>query len=170
MTQTFDALWERSAPKLRKFAYSLAKNRDDAEDLVSDAYVKCRRSFNGVRDTKVFEIYAFRAVHRLHIDEVRRPRAVSLREAARYAFGNSGRDHPDDIEDRIPEQTPADTTLPEVERVLNWMGPKERTITQLRMMGLEFHEIGEAMGLTTTAVKSRHRRLRHHLWKAGYAA
>jgi DNA-directed RNA polymerase specialized sigma24 family protein len=54
--------------------------------------------------------------------------------------------------------------------LLDWMAPKERTITQLRMMGLEFHEIGEAMGLTTTAVKSRHRRLRHHLWKAGYAA
>jgi RNA polymerase sigma-70 factor (ECF subfamily) len=168
MTQTFDALWERSAPKLRKFAYSLAKNRDDAEDLVSDAYIKCRRSFSGVRDTKVFEIYVLRAVHRLYVDQYRKYKPLSFTNRAVVDLAGQVLDG-DEWGDLYFVKS-EDFTECHVEETLDSLAPKERTITQLRMMGLEFHEIAEAMGLSMTAVKSRHMRLRHNLRIAGYAA
>jgi RNA polymerase sigma factor (sigma-70 family) len=168
MTETFDALWDRSAPKLRKFAYSLAKNRDDAEDLVSDAYIKCRRSFSGIENLQVFEVYAFRAVHRLHIDQAKRYKPLSTNSLATAEIPGGGTVFGEEWENFLTGSH--DVSHIHVEELLDWMAPAERTLTQLRMMGLEFHEIGEAMGLTTTAVKSRHRRLRHNLRIAGYAA
>ena len=173
MTEAFDVSWAKALPKLRRFATVLTKCPDDAEDLVSDAWFKCRRAYDPdlYLDDVQFLIYTLRAVKRLHIDAHRRPRSRELSLEGWFNETGSGARNYDSIRDTWPDPE-AETwfQVAEVDAVLDWMSPRDRTITQLRMMGLTWEEVGQAMGQTTISVKARNQRLRHEVRRSGMVA
>lgn len=57
--------------ELKYFAYSLTNNKQDAEDLLQDTYVKLWKNIDGFKDTgkeDSFKWWAFTAMKNVHID------------------------------------------------------------------------------------------------------
>jgi len=167
MTETFDALWEQWKPLFASRSHIYAKNADDADDLLSTTYLKARLAFPRFRADWDFQSWVLKIMSNAWTDTARsrqlRP-TVGFRDIA-VGLGNGGQ-RTDDLEDRIPDPKPADLTEPIVEGFLDTLATPERNLVQLRMMGLEFHEIGQALGITELAAKCRLYRLRQLLWSA----
>jgi RNA polymerase sigma-70 factor (ECF subfamily) len=61
-TEAFDQLIERHAGKLYQAAYGLLSNREDAEEVVQDAFVRAYKAIDGFRGDASFETWIYRIV------------------------------------------------------------------------------------------------------------
>lgn len=52
---------------LVRFARSLTRTRDDAQDLVAETTLKSLESWHSVRDPAAFRVYLFRIAHRIYM-------------------------------------------------------------------------------------------------------
>lgn len=59
---------------LARFARSLTRSRDDAQDLVAETILKTLESWNSVRDPQAFRTYLFRTAHRVYMRQQLRRR------------------------------------------------------------------------------------------------
>lgn len=60
--------------RLRRYARALARNRDDADDLVQDTLERTWTKSSLWRDVTDMRAWLFGMMHNLHVDGVRRPR------------------------------------------------------------------------------------------------
>ena len=67
----FDAEFEAIKPALLSYFYRLAANREDAEDLLHDTYLKSREKIDGFRAEGTFKSWVFTIGTRLAIDHKR---------------------------------------------------------------------------------------------------
>ncbi|MBI4259694.1 MAG: SigE family RNA polymerase sigma factor [Actinobacteria bacterium] len=67
-------LYVRHAPAARSLAFLLAGNRQDAEDLVQEAFVRLAGRFRHLRNRDAFSAYLRRTVVNLHTSRLRRLR------------------------------------------------------------------------------------------------
>lgn len=80
------ALYVEHAPAAYRFAYYLCGEREQARDLVQDAFVRVAGRFSHLRKPDVFETYLRRTIFNLHTSRLRRlrvERAYLAREASR---------------------------------------------------------------------------------------
>lgn len=68
----FERLVERTQRQAYNIAYRLTGNRDDAEDLTQEAYLRAYRSFGSYNRQMPFESWFFRILSNLFIDLLRR--------------------------------------------------------------------------------------------------
>src|SRR5579862_5095638 len=68
----FEKLVERTQRQAYNIAYRMTGNRDDAEDLTQEAYLRAFRSFSTYNRTLPFEGWFFRILSNLFIDLMRR--------------------------------------------------------------------------------------------------
>lgn len=59
---------------LVRFARSLTRTRDDAQDLVAETILKALESWHTVRDPAAFRVYLFRIAHRIYMRQQLRNR------------------------------------------------------------------------------------------------
>jgi RNA polymerase sigma-70 factor (ECF subfamily) len=59
---------------LARFARSLTRSRDDAQDLVAETILKSLEAWSDVRDPVAFRIYLFRIAHRIYMRQQLRRR------------------------------------------------------------------------------------------------
>jgi RNA polymerase sigma-70 factor (sigma-E family) len=93
-----EALYIDHAPAALRFAYYLSGDREQARDLVQDAFIRAAGRFAYLRKPDVFEAYLRRTIFNLHTSRLRRlrlERAYLAREASRPP--NVG-DQPDPVE------------------------------------------------------------------------
>lgn len=79
-------LYIAHAPAALRFAYYLSGDREQARDLVQDAFVRVAGRFAHLRQPDVFETYLRRTIFNLHASRLRRlrlERAYLAREARR---------------------------------------------------------------------------------------
>jgi RNA polymerase sigma-70 factor (ECF subfamily) len=76
-----DRLRETSTLAVR-VAYSVLRQREDAEDAAQEAFAKAHRRFAGLRDPERFRAWIVRVVWRLAIDRWRANRRRAAREQA----------------------------------------------------------------------------------------
>ena len=62
----------RHRPALEKSARRLCRNRQDAEDLTQEAFVRAFRFFDNYRRDLPFENWLFRIISNLFVDDLRR--------------------------------------------------------------------------------------------------
>lgn len=67
----FEMLFERHREMVYRFAYNMAGRRDDAEDLVQDAFVRAYQNLGRYRDEAKFTTWLLRIVTNLATDKVR---------------------------------------------------------------------------------------------------
>ena len=67
----FEKLVERTQRQAYNIAYRMTGNRDDAEDLTQEAYLRAYRSFNTYNRQMPFESWFFRILSNLFIDLLR---------------------------------------------------------------------------------------------------
>jgi RNA polymerase sigma-70 factor (ECF subfamily) len=151
----FQALYDRYAGVLYRFAVALSGNRTDAEDLVADAFVRLWTSPGDIREATV-QAYLFTIVRNLFL--------TRRSKAARHV----------PIDDHLPDparghdaRTAATQELASLRPHLSALDPADRTALLMRTAdGLSYDEIGAALGLSAGAVRVRVHRARARLARA----
>ncbi|CAN5612480.1 hypothetical protein BH11ARM2_BH11ARM2_39300 [soil metagenome] len=164
----FEDLLRRSHRQAYGLAYRLTGDRNEAEDLVQESFLRAFRFFHRYDEALPFTSWLYRIMANAHIDMMRRKgkiRTTSLDHGA--GDGDQAWDVPD--KDATPDQLLLDDAMgPEVQNGLNAMNPEFRTAVLLSdVEGMAYEEVAEIMGTSVGTVRSRiHRgrkQLREHL-------
>ena len=156
----FEQLLERTQRQAYNIAYRMTGNRDDAEDLTQEAYLRAYRSFGTYNRQLPFESWFFRILSNLFIDLMRRKpkqKPLSLDQPV-------GDDEGDDNlllqiadDNANPERNLMDTVMDErLQGALGTLPEAFRTAVMLcDVEGKSYEEIAQAMGSSIGTVRSR---------------
>jgi RNA polymerase sigma-70 factor (ECF subfamily) len=149
----FEARLVESSTLAFRVAYSVLRQREDAEDVAQEAFAKAYRSFQQLRDRKRFRAWLVRMTWRMALDRQRANRRRLAREGADDVFVEA------DLQVRL-NQT-ADTVI-EKERAEQLWQAIDALPDKLRLVivlaGIEGHDIREVARLLDVpdgTVKSR---------------
>lgn len=164
----FESLVDAYSSRLYGFLYRLTGDRDDAEDLVQEVFVRVVRTIARYHEDGRFEAWLFRIATNLARDRVRRlrrrPEAASLQPVE--GEDDAGRNPWDQIGDPsgLPPSQPLDLaeSVDSLQEAMAELNEPEREVILLRhYTGLSFAQIAEAMGTPLgTALARAHRGLR----------
>jgi len=144
ITETWDACYDRLAAKLMLYARQWLPHREDAQDVVHEAFV---RVWKGRGTERVSDAYFFAATRHAAIDHQRRNVRRGRREerVSQDSFFEN------------PELPPA-LAAQDVEAALARLPMEQREAVVLRIWGgLAFPEIAEATGAPVDTAASRFR-------------
>lgn len=163
----FDSLVARTKRQAYNMAYRMTGNRDDAEDLTQEAYLRAYRSFDKYNRELPFENWFFRILSNLFVDGLRRkPRQTSLSLDQPLTDGGDS-DYMLEIPDE--ESNPEEHILKDVmdERMqcaLQQLPKDFRTAVLLCDVDtMSYEEIANVMGTSIGTVRSRIHRGRRML-------
>ncbi len=153
----FEELVNRYERKIFRLALNITSNREDAEDVMQEAFLKSFQHLGGFQGDSRFYTWLVRITVNEALMKLRkrRPGHVSLDEPM-----ESEEDLiPREIKDwgPTPEQRFAQTETRQIlSDVLQQLDPAFRLVFQLRdIEELSTHEAAEALGISVPAVKSR---------------
>lgn len=156
----FENLIERTQRQAYNMAYRMTGNRDDAEDLTQEAYLRAYRSFGTYNRQLPFESWFFRILSNLFIDLMRRRpkiRPLSLDQPIgdEESDDNMMLQIPD--EHSNPERSLMDQVMDEkLQKALSQLPDAFRTAVLLcDVEGKTYEEIAKAMGSSIGTVRSR---------------
>lgn len=145
-------------------------DRDRAEDLAQDAFVKAFRSLAAFDTARRLSSWLFRIAHNTAVDAMRRPRrpTVSL-DASPDSHGTV----PPPVAPPDPDPVERAALGAALEDALARLRPEFRAAVVLRYdEGLPFDEIGQVMGIPEATARSHVHRARkalaRHLSEAGW--
>jgi RNA polymerase sigma-70 factor (ECF subfamily) len=156
----FEKLVERTQRQAYNIAYRMTGNRDDAEDLTQEAYLRAYRSFGTYNRQMPFESWFFRILSNLFIDLLRRrPKQKPL--SLDQPMGDEENEEnlllqlPD--EDANPERNLLDQVMDErLQSALAALPEAFRVAVLLcDVEGRSYEEIAQIMGSSIGTVRSR---------------
>lgn len=158
----FEQIVRRYQRPLVHFIARVTGDREHAEDLAQECFIKAFRSLAAFDTSRRLSSWLFRIAHNTAIDAMRRPRRRLVSLDSRTADG------PD-----LAAATPAPPEPDPVERAalgealeaaLSRLRPDFRAAVVLRYdEGLAFDEIGQIMGIPETTARSHVHRARKEL-------
>lgn len=138
-----DDLYVRHAPRARALAFVLTGDRDAADDLVHEAFVRLAGRFRHLRRPEAFPSYLRSTVVNLHLSALRRLR-LERQYAARRTAGPEAHDLVADVPARE-----------DLWRALRTLPPRQRAALVLRYYeDLTERETAEIMRCSVAAAKS----------------
>src|ERR1700675_3982972 len=153
----FETLVGRYERKIFRLAQNITQNREDAEDVMQESFLKAYEHLDGFQGNSRFYTWLVRIAVNQALMKLRkrRPNVVSIDEEV-----NTGEDLiPREIEDwgPSPEDRYKKTELSDIlSEVIGDLDPSFRIVFQLRdIEELSTEETAEALGLSVPAVKSR---------------
>ena len=164
----FERLVERTERQAYNMAYRMTGNREEAEDLTQEAYLRAYRSFDKYNRALPFENWFFRILSNLFVDRLRRKPKQAPLSLNQPLGGPNGEESfvlevPD--EESNPEVQILRTVMDErLQRALHALPSDFRTAVLLcDVEGLSYEEIARAMGTSIGTVRSRIHRGRQML-------
>src|SRR5271157_2553785 len=162
----YDLLVRKYERQLFRIAQHITQNREDAEDVMQDAFVKGFEKLEQFQGNSKFYTWLVRiAVNEslMRLRKRRMGRMVSIDEDVETEEGTVPRDLADWAPD--PEQNYTQSELHKIlEKTIKGLPPGFRVVFELRdIQGLSTEETAEALGLSIPAVKSRLLRARLQL-------
>jgi RNA polymerase sigma factor (sigma-70 family) len=165
--EAFDVLVNRYASRLYGFLYRLTSDRDDAQELVQEVFVRVVRTIERYEHDGRFEAWLFRIAANLARDRVRRiGRAPGLTSLDAPASRGGEDQAPWEESSRRQDDRPgarmeAQEDLDRLQQALAGLPDAEREVIMLRHYSdLSFAEIAELMGTPLgTALARAHRGL-----------
>jgi RNA polymerase sigma-70 factor, ECF subfamily len=154
-------LYEQYYDRVLRYIVSRVGNRDTAEDLAGDVFVRAVESFGSFKDKGVpVQAWLFRIAHNLVVDHYRRSsyrRSTPIDDAMEIAG-------PADPEAEVEHSI----TMEQVRTMMQRLNPAQQEVIALRFMGgLSAEEAGAVMGRTSGAIRELQRTalkaLRSHL-------
>ncbi|MEO6078435.1 MAG: RNA polymerase sigma factor [Steroidobacteraceae bacterium] len=82
LEREFEARLHDSSPLAFRVALSVLKQREDAEDVAQEAFLRAHRSFSAIRDRDRFRAWLVRTTFRLALDRMRGEKRRTRREDA----------------------------------------------------------------------------------------
>ncbi|MBW4935591.1 RNA polymerase sigma factor [Marinobacter sp. F4206] len=168
-TRRFEALVQPHLEVMYRFAYRLAGQQQDAEDLVQDVVVKLYPRLDELESVDQLRPWLNRVLYRQFIDQVRRKGRQGDRPLSELMDGDSHADWMDSLEsdDEGPDALLELERLgPVLDRVLTTLAPDQRTLVLLHDVdGWRQEDIAEVLDIPLGTVKSRLHRCRAMLRK-----
>ena len=144
---------ERQVPALRRYARSLSRNADEADDLVQSCLVRALNRMATRPPAGDVRTWLFTILHNLHISRWRRFR----RAAAVLVQGSAA-------EPALPASQDDHLALADVLRRLSRLPPEQREVLLLvAVEGLDYTEAASVLGIPLGTVMSRLSRARDRL-------
>ena len=146
-----ELLYRRFAPKMYGVCLSYAKNREQARDILHDAFMKVFRNIQSYHSKGSFEGWIRRIVTNTAIDHVRKKKNT---------FELISEEVPDSAEDETEEETnniPLTDLLAQVARLPE--GAK-MVFNLCALEGMTHHEIASKLNITVGTSKSQFNRAR----------
>ena len=164
LEQEFEARLVASSTLAFRVAYGVLRQRQDAEDVAQEAFVKAYRNFHQLRDLDRFRAWLVRMTWRLALDRQRGNR----RRAARENRPEASPIHPGGAADNVATDLESRERAAQLWDAIDALPEKLRVVVVLA--GIEEHDLGEVaalLGLPEGTVKSRlflaRQRLKEHL-------
>lgn len=165
--QAFAELVDLYQDKLYHMAYRMLSNRQEAEDVVQDTFLRVYKNLDRFDETLKFSTWIYRIATNLCIDRLRkRKQTYSLDAESQDYEGLDGYSMiPSD--DRTPE---SELILSDTQRIIHQamesLPPKYKTVMMLRyIQDLSLQEVGDILGMPVTTIKTRVHRGREFLRK-----
>ena len=153
LAREFEARLVESSTLAFRVAFSVLRQREDAEDVAQEAFAKAYRSFRQLRDRERFRAWLVRMTFRMAIDRQRANRRRFVREQAieiaRETTGDTVVEH-----ERAEQLWRAIDALPEKLRL---------TIVLAGIQGHDIREVATLLDVPDGTVKSRLARAREAL-------
>ncbi len=159
----FKALFEKYRDRAVALAYRYTHNREDALDVVQDAFLKVFRSLSGFKGQSRFVHWLFRIVVNRAIDVCRsREASHPTYDEAREGEGIAA---PDLRPDANPLRSAARNELQEAyQNAIGELSPEHRAVISLHVsQGMRYIEIAETLDIPVGTVMSRLHYARKHL-------
>ena len=174
--QLFAQLVQEHEKYLYNIAYRLCGNREEARDLVQEAFVRAYRAFRSFQPGTSFKSWLYRIVSNLYVDSLRKKskyREESLDEPLTFEDGEVHKALPDQSAD--PSQLIEENAfVGEVQKALEQLPIEYRLAVILcDVQGFSYEEIAQIMDCSIGTVRSRIHRgrkaLRQNLEEYGKA-
>jgi RNA polymerase sigma-70 factor (ECF subfamily) len=157
-TEAYNELIRRYHGKIYALVYNMTSNREDAEDLVQEVFVKAYSALKRFKGDSSFYTWVYRiAVNRTinYVKKRKRRAGISLDDMD----GAIERD-PVMVDLSAKESPFRDATLSELQEKLNTalqtLSEKHRTVVVLHdIQGVPHEEIGQMLGVSAGTVRSR---------------
>lgn len=153
LAREFETRLVESSTLAFRVAFSVLRQREDAEDVAQEAFAKAYRSFQQLRERERFRAWLVRMTWRMALDRQRSNRRRSARETSTGEFVEAG------LQTRLE---PASDTLIASERAEQLWKAIDELSEKLRLVivlaGIEGHDIREVAALLDVpdgTVKSR---------------
>ena len=158
-TAAYEELVRHTHPQIYRLLYHMTANREDAEDLAQEIFLKAYAALARFHGSSSFYTWVYRIAinHTLNFREKNRRRALDLRLDDVDAAVE--RD-PTFVELRARESPYRDVTIAELQKKLNAalqkLSDEHRMVVVLHdIEGLKHHEIAQMMKLSEGTVRSR---------------
>ena len=162
----FEELIKRYDRKLFRIAQHLTHNREDAQDIVQDAFLKAFQHLAQFREDAKFSTWLIRIAFNQSMMTLRK-RRTSRELPIDGDDGSEDKGHPIEVADWVPnpEELYKSTELREILRkTLQKLSPGLRVVFILRdIEGLSLEQTAEVLDLGLPAIKARSRRARLQL-------
>ena len=166
LAREFEARLVESSTLAFRVAYSVLRQREDAEDVAQEAFAKAYRSFRQLRERDRFRQWLVRMTWRLAIDRMRANRRRLIRESA------DARLHARDVE-TAADPVIASERAEQLWRAIDALPEKLRLVIVLAgIQGHDIREVATLLDVPDGTVKSRlflaRKQLREQLsWMGG---
>lgn len=143
----FEKLFREHYEPLANYAYSILKNKEDAEDIVQDVFVKVWQNTAQVIETPQVKFYLLTAI---------RNNAISLLRK------QAGKRHVEPLEEHLPADNGMPAHEPEqdiasmVEKALALLPPQCAVIFKMSRFGkMTYQQIADELGLSIKTVENQ---------------
>ena len=153
LAREFEARLVESSSLAVRVAYSVLRNREDAEDVAQEAFAKAYRSFSQLRDRDRFRAWLVRMTWRMALDRQRSNRRRVVREQ-RVELDPSAA-HPK-VEADLQVGLEARQRAEHLWRAIDGLSEKLRVVIVLAgIQGHDIKEVSKLLELPEGTVKSR---------------
>lgn len=148
----------------QRFVFTLAlrfaKNREDAEEIAQDCFIKAYRSLNTFRNTSKFSTWLYSIVYTTAMTFLRKKRldvqSIDTEVGLLNVENHVSDLNSDDVEHK--------SKMVFVNRAIDQLLPDDAAVITLFYQGEQsLEEIGQALGMETNTVKVKLHRARHRL-------
>ena len=160
--RAFDELVERYHGKIYGLTYNMTSNREDAEDLTQEVFIKAFEALPRFRGNSSFYTWLYRiALNRAFTRRRQQKPADSVEQ--RHDEGEEFSDPGDRPEKRMQREEQADV----IHQALDTLNEEQRTVIVMRELeGFSYETMAEMLDVSVGTIRSRLHRAREQLREA----